>query len=415
MDRSSSSRQGEPSLRTLGQEMTSKPSTGPYKHIIIVSFLLLCSAVIFYIYYKPTMSWLPCSKSALPKQDVCTEECLHILKVENQTQFIINCTAVQEKTPTPQSPVLEKEDTANTHEPETVVLIWKWPFGVQFDLESCESNYGIKGCRFTLDRNQLDKAHAVMFHVRDIGGEVSYLQTLSRPPRQKWVWMNMESPDNSQRLPGADDLFNLTSNYRRDSDIWVPYGQLVDISEKDQPFNIPEKDKLVCWIVSNWKDNLKRVGYFNELSQHIKVEAYGRHFGRYVNNEDYSQLVRSCKFYLSFENSVYIDYITEKLFNPMKLGTVPVVLGTSRENYEEFVPRDSFIHVDDFQTPQELAEHLKLLDQNQEMYEKYFAWRKDYVPRTSDFGQEHACHICDHVKKNKNYRVFKNVNKWYWG
>ncbi|XP_017542351.1 4-galactosyl-N-acetylglucosaminide 3-alpha-L-fucosyltransferase 9-like [Pygocentrus nattereri] len=395
--------------------MTSKLSTGRFQQIIVISVLLLCSAVIFYIYYKPMMSWLPCSKFVLPKQDVCTEECLHVLKVANQTQIITNCTAVQVKTPTSQSPVLEKEDTTNAHEPETVVLIWKWPFGLQFDLESCESNYGFKGCRLTLDRNQLDKAHAIMFHVRDIGGDVSYLQTLSRPPRQKWVWMNMESPDNSYRLPGADDLFNLTSNYRRDSDIWVPYGQLVDISENNQPFKIPEKDKLVCWIVSNWKDNLKRVRYFNELSQHIKVEAYGRHFGRYVNNEDYSQVVRSCKFYLSFENSVYIDYITEKLFNPMRLGTVPVVLGPARENYEEFVPRDSFIHVDDFQKPQELAEHLKLLDQNQEMYERYFDWRKDYVPKMNDFGQAQACHICDHVRRNKNYRVFKNVNKWYWG
>ncbi|XP_036433822.1 4-galactosyl-N-acetylglucosaminide 3-alpha-L-fucosyltransferase 9-like [Colossoma macropomum] len=395
--------------------MTSKPSTGRLQHIVIASALLLCSAVIFYMYYKPTMSWLPCSDTALPKQDVCTEECLRILKVENQTQIITNCTSVQEKTPTTQSPVLEKEDTTNTHEPEIVVLVWKWPFGVPFDLESCESNYGIKGCRLTLDRNEYDKAHAVMFHVRDIGGEVSNLQTLSRPPRQKWVWMNMESPANSPRLPGADDLFNLTSNYRRDSDIWVPYGQLIDISEKDEPFKIPEKNKLVCWIVSNWNGNLKRVGYFNELSQHIKVEAYGRHFGRYINSEDYSQVVSSCKFYLSFENSVYIDYITEKLFNPMRLGTVPVVLGASRENYEEFVPKDSFIHVDDFKTAQELAEHLKLLDQNQEMYEKYFAWRKDYVVKNSNFGQEHACRICDHVRRYKNYRVFKNVNKWYWG
>ncbi|XP_017539360.1 4-galactosyl-N-acetylglucosaminide 3-alpha-L-fucosyltransferase 9-like [Pygocentrus nattereri] len=393
--------------------MMSKASIGQSRNIVIGSLLLLCSAVIFYIYYEPTMSWRPCSETPLSKEDICTKACLHVPKVENQSQIITNCTSVQEKMSASQSPSLEKEDAANPHESETIVLIWKWPFGYQFELESCESDYGIKGCHLTADRNLFDKAHGIMFHLRDIGGEVQYLLTLSRSPRQKWVWMKMESPANSPQLNGADDLFNLTSNYRRDSDIWVPYGRIKEISDKDEPFKIPEKDKLVCWIVSNWNNNYRRVGYFNELSQHIKVETYGRHFGRYVNGEDYGPIVSSCKFYLSFENSIYKDYITEKLFSPMRLGTVPIVLGPSRENYEEFIPKDSFIHVDDFKTPQELAEHLKRVDQNQEMYEKYFAWRKDFAVQNT-LGHEHACRICEHLKRHKNFKIFKNVNKWFW-
>ncbi|KAG7324691.1 hypothetical protein KOW79_012707 [Hemibagrus wyckioides] len=220
-----------------------------------------------------------------------------------------------------------------------------------------------------------------MFHHRDLGDDLPNLLSMPRPPHQKWVWMNMESPENSERWTDIDGLFNLTASYRRDSDVWVPYGRILPTSVKNETFKIPPKDKLVCWIVSNWNPHYRRVEYFNELSKHIKIEGYGRHFNRYINDEDYVPTLSSCKFYLSFESSIHEDYVTEKLFNPLISGTVPVVLGPPRENYEEFIPADSFIHVDDFKSPQELAEHLKFLDQNQEVYERYFTWRQAFTAK----------------------------------
>ncbi|KAI4898758.1 hypothetical protein NFI96_001006 [Prochilodus magdalenae] len=394
--------------------MMSKSLSKGLQLFVIVAVLLLCFLSVFYIYYKPTVSWLTCSDTAEPRHAVSTEECLRVLEVGNQTQIITDCTSVREMTQANQSMSLEKEGAGNGQESEIVVLIWSWPLGYQFDLNSCEANYGIKGCLLTLDRSQLDKAHSVMFHHKDIKDDLPYLLSVSRPPRQKWVWMNMEPPIHLKKLPEADDLFNLTCSYRRDSDVWMPYGRLVEVSEKDKAFRLPKKDKLVCWIVSNWRDSYGRVVYFKEFSKHIKVDTYGRHFGTYIDYRNYSTIMSSCKFYLSFENSVFRDYISEKVYNPMRLGAVPVVLGPPRENYEEYIPKDSFIHVDDFKTPRELAEHLKLLDQNQEMYERYFAWRKDYVAKKSPFGQEHACRICDHVRRYKTFRVFKNITKWFW-
>ncbi|XP_072529455.1 4-galactosyl-N-acetylglucosaminide 3-alpha-L-fucosyltransferase 9-like [Salminus brasiliensis] len=397
--------------------MTQETPSRPLQQVLLGIFVLLGFGAIFCMYYNPTTSWFKCPDAAVSEYNVCTEACLSFLEVKNQTQTINNCTVndtlVEVKELTTKSPQLDKKDSADSS--EVVILVWSWPFGQTFDLESCESGYGIKGCRLIIDRNRINEAHGVMFHVRDIGGDVPYLKTLSRPAWQNWVWMNMESPTNSPQLPGMDDMFNLTSNYRTDSDVWVPYGHLVEASEEDKAFQIPQKDKLVCWIVSHWEDKLWRVEYFNEFSQHINVEGYGRHFGRYIDNKDYFKVMSSCKFYLAFENSVHKDYITEKLFNPLMHGTVPVVIGPPRENYEKFIPADSFIHVNDFKTAKELAEHLKLLDQSQEMYEKYFAWRKHFVPKLSNFGQEHACLICNHLKRNKNFRVFKNVNAWYWG
>ncbi|KAK3558613.1 hypothetical protein QTP86_021658 [Hemibagrus guttatus] len=313
----------------------------------------------------------------------------------------------------------EPSQTANQilqhRDRDTVVLVWKWPFGQEMKLRSCSKLFHITGCRVTDERAEYDEAHAVMFHHRDIYRNLSELLRMRRPPLQKWVWMNMESPENSQRWAQLDGLFNLTASYRRDSDVWVPYGRIVPAAPKAFRFQIPPKDKLVCWIVSNWDSNLKRVQYFNKLQKHVRIQVYGRVFKKNLTLEEYHKTVSSCKFYLSFENSIYKDYFTEKLFNPLDIGTVPVVLGPPRENYEEFIPADSFIHVDDFKSPQELAERLKFLDQNQEAYERYFTWRQYFTAKVSYFSLEQACCICDYIKRHKEYRVAKNLSKWYWG
>lgn len=171
-----------------------------------------------------------------------------------------------------------------------------------------------------------------------------------------------------------DELFNLTINYRWDADIPLPHLYLVP-EKSEEDFVPPKKDNVVCWIVSNWKEHYIRVKYYKELSKHIKITTFGRGFEGYHYGDTLSTIA-SCKFYLSFENSIYQDYITEKLYNPLAVGTVPIVLGTLRENYEKLVLGDSFIHVDDFASPKELADYLLLLDSNDDLYLKYFQWPK---------------------------------------
>ncbi|CAG10371.1 unnamed protein product, partial [Tetraodon nigroviridis] len=291
------------------------------------------------------------------------------------------------------------------------VLLWFWPFGITFDPNVCSAYYGIDGCFITADRNYFSEADAVVIHHRDISPDLSNLPQQERPLYQMWVWFNMENPSYSDRFLGMDDLFNLTLNYRLDADIPMPHVYLVP-EKSEEDFVPPNKDKLVCWIVSNWKEHYIRVKYFNELSKHIKITTYGRGFGDYHYGNALSTMA-SCKFYLSFENSIYIDYITEKLYNPLSVGTVPVVLGTHRENYEKLVLGDSFIHVDDFNSPKDLADYLLYLDKNDDMYRKYFQWRKHYKVRQVGLWSEPSCQACDYIRKRRQFRVANNLNKWY--
>ena len=54
---------------------------------------------------------------------------------------------------------------------------------------------------------------------------------------------------------------------------------------------------------------------------------------------------------------------------------IPVVMGARKEDYEAMAPPDSFIHVDDFRSPQHLADYLHEVDSNYTLYKQYFRWR----------------------------------------
>jgi len=87
-------------------------------------------------------------------------------------------------------------------------------------------------------------------------------------------------------------------------------------------------------------------------------------------------------------------------------GTVPVVRGTRRENYLEFVPADSFIHVDDFPDPKSLVKYILELDEDHERYMRSFLWRRHYKVARHLLSVHNAFtkpmwYACDYVSKHK--------------
>lgn len=136
----------------------------------------------------------------------------------------------------------------------------------------------------------------------------------------------------------------------------------------------------------------------------------------------FEMLNRDYKFYLAFENSNCRSYITEKLYvnglgrSRDDYNLVPIVMGGSREDYRRAAPPNSFIHVDDFASPAELAKYLRYLDGNDEAYNRYFDWKHPRM--TGEFINTFFwCRLCALLhaapERAKPGLSYKNIALWW--
>ncbi|KAB7494954.1 Alpha-(1,3)-fucosyltransferase 5 [Armadillidium nasatum] len=125
-------------------------------------------------------------------------------------------------------------------------------------------------------------------------------------------------------------------------------------------------------------------------------------------------LERKYKFYLSYENSLCTDYITEKFFRALNYYIVPVVLGSG--NYDFVAPPHSFIDVRDFRSELELAKYLLYLDKNHTAYMEYFRWKEDYFALDDMSWFSFAinfCGLCEKLHIDSRPKVYQNLGQWF--
>ncbi|XP_004450275.2 3-galactosyl-N-acetylglucosaminide 4-alpha-L-fucosyltransferase FUT3-like [Dasypus novemcinctus] len=300
--------------------------------------------------------------------------------------------------------------------PPLVVLLWTRPFNIRVAPSLCpETRPGAATCLLTANRSAYARADAVIVHHHDIRHRPrALLPPAPRPPGQRWLWLSMESPSNCPHLEALDGYFNLTMTYRRDSDVFTPYGWLEPAPgwPADALARLSAKTRLVAWVVSNWRPSSDRVSYFQELRRHLPVHVYGRFHAPLPRAAMMAELARY-KFYLAFENSLHRDYITEKLWrNALQAWAVPVVLGPGRDSYERFLPPDAFIHVADFASAEALAWHLRALDRNRTAYLRHFRWRETLRPRTFSWARA-FCKACWRLRQESSYQVVPSIAAWF--
>ena len=114
----------------------------------------------------------------------------------------------------------------------------------------------------------------------------------------------------------------------------------------------------------------------------ISLTLKGGCFSQEGRQDLTDEMISSHKFYFSFENGFHCRYyITEKFWD-MAFGhdTVPVVWGAPLNDVISVAPPNSFIHSDNFESPETLARYLDFLDRNDDEYRKYFAWsNRDHI------------------------------------
>ncbi|OQR70562.1 fucosyltransferase-like [Tropilaelaps mercedesae] len=245
----------------------------------------------------------------------------------------------------------------------------------------------------------------------------------SRHPDQVYILYMLECP---MHTPGFRDLgpvFNWTATYRHDSDLvapyekWVPYPDVTeDPTLEEVPASIFEsRTKDVAWFVSNCNARNNRLQFARKLGAYINVDVYGacsdKKCPRY-NDKCFKMLDTTYKFYLAFENSNCKDYITEKFFvNGLNHSVVPVVMGARKSEYRRAAPANSFIHVDDFRSPKELADHLRMISQNRRLWEGFLRSRR----RGEMVNTYFFCRLCAMLHDDIPRKVYPDIHAWWAG
>lgn len=264
-----------------------------------------------------------------------------------------------------------------------------------------------------------------------------------RRPEQVYVISMLETPMHTWRTFERDwDYFNWTMSFRFESDVFWPYGYFVDKHTEnvitpsqypiwrqleddhyDRPFFhnetilnlIRKKKKNAAWFVSNCQlTPSQRMDVATNMQKFIDVDIYGKCGTKSCPKNEHSScqqmLERDYKFYLSFENSLCKDYLTEKVFSNMNYFIIPVLYNAA-ENHK-FLPPGSYLNVLDYSTIKELTDHMQFLSDHPEEYIKYFWWKEFYYIRSG----YNFCDLC--VKMHEQQLVerrqyYRDLDAWY--
>ncbi|GBG24169.1 Alpha-1,3-fucosyltransferase fut-1 [Hondaea fermentalgiana] len=174
------------------------------------------------------------------------------------------------------------------------------------------------------------------------------------------------------------------------------------------------RPKFAVSVASNCEPTHSRRGvYIDDLAKALgsrgNVDRYGSCHGALAAPpkplSKMAPIAAEYKFYLAFENTIMDGYVTEKLLQSLTFGPVPVYMGAA--DIFNITRTPSFINVQDFGSPAELADYLIYLANNQTAYEEYHSWR--HVPLAEALSEDYLQRVSRHVPSLAAYAEIRKA------
>ncbi|CAH2053320.1 unnamed protein product [Thlaspi arvense] len=248
------------------------------------------------------------------------------------------------------------------------------------DFKSCSVDCGI-GTSF-------DKKPDAAFGLGDEPGTLSILRSMESAEY-------FQENDLAQARRTGYDIVMTTS---LSSDVPVGYFSWAeyDIMAPVQP---KTEKALAAAFISNCEAQNFRLQALEALMEaNVRIDSYG---GCHRNRDGRVTKVEALKHYkfsLAFENTNEEDYVTEKFFQSLAAGSVPVVVGAP--NIQEFAPSpDSFLHIKQMGDVDAVAKKMKYLAENPIAYNQTLRWKhegpSDSFKALVDMATVHSsCRLC---------------------
>ncbi|ODM87801.1 Alpha-(1,3)-fucosyltransferase C, partial [Orchesella cincta] len=247
----------------------------------------------------------------------------------------------------------------------------------------------------TSNKSLHSEADVVIFQYVNLKGVA--LPT-KRYPGVPWVLALQESSINTRPLPKSfNGVFNFTWSLRGDSEVHHNFDQMYPRLEK--------RDEK--WIYGKTKLNLQRglcptvewnLANVEDLFRNWKLDSFGgcSHKSCVRNESCFSNLGKEYKFYMALENSLCVDYITEKPSHGWVHNMVPIIYALG--NKTMLSPPNSYVDALEFKTMKGLADRIKFLANNPKEYFKYFEWKSVYDLKTP-FASSYHCYAFREIRK----------------
>lgn len=260
----------------------------------------------------------------------------------------------------------------------------------------------------------------------------------TRTAKQIYGLLLAEPPHMIGSLSQLNNTFNWTITYRSDGDVKRMLGTIVDketgedvrfesqkwrefsnhslsayVRNSEIPGIVAGKTKMIAWFVSNChRVNSGRMKLAKAINESIPLDIYGRCGQLNCSGAKTcdSMLEKDYKFYLSFENALCTDYISEKAFRGLNKMIIPVLY--NGVNVSKILPPHSYINVDDFESVKELTDYLTYLSNNPEEYMKYFWWKEFYTYEK----RHYSCDLCKKLNswdRSKTIATHPDIDTWY--
>lgn len=257
----------------------------------------------------------------------------------------------------------------------------------------------------TYNRDLLAIADVVVFNVPFLYRDLE--DDLEKVEGQIWIGWSYESEVNYPWMLSEEikELFDLWMTYHNDADIVLPY---YDYTYKEKLLNpTSEKTKDVCMFISSSMNKSSRIEYLTELMKYLDIDSYGNwQRNKFISHDEgYTtklNIIKDYKFTIAFENAIGKDYVTEKFFDPLIMGSVPIYLGAP--NINEFLPgKNSFIDVRNYPSAQSLALDIKKYCEDSILYSSLLEWKHYPLNKT-------LMNLIDDQKKHPFIRLANAVN-----
>jgi GR25 family glycosyltransferase involved in LPS biosynthesis/glycosyltransferase involved in cell wall biosynthesis len=220
--------------------------------------------------------------------------------------------------------------------------------------------------------------------------------------------------------------FNITFDKNSDNNcrlpLWVLYlnDELINYNNKKE-FDIPRKTKFCSIICQQDNKTGERGKIIEKLSKYKCVDCGGifmNNIGyvvpRGLNCSGKIEFNNSYKFSITFENTDYPGYVTEKIYDSYKSRCIPIYWGT---NYviKDFNPK-TFINANDFKNFDKLIEYIIKVDTDDALYESYFKepifseyWLDIFNDQNNIFYKNLASNIVENKLDIQNYEYIDSV------